>query len=86
MGFKYITSIDFSREVINQMVSRTHTSADRRKYMMWFTMDATMMSESSRQGGFKEGVFDVVIDKACLDALLCGYEIGRRDIRPVVKV
>ena len=61
-GFKYVTSVDFSSVVIDAM---------RKKYvashpsLQWIVADVRDMKE------IEDDTFDVVIDKACLDALVC---------------
>jgi EEF1A lysine methyltransferase 4 len=59
-GFVDIVNIDFSATVIERM-KKTHI--EDRPQMQWITMDMTDMR-------FEAGAFDVVIDKASMDALM----------------
>jgi EEF1A lysine methyltransferase 4 len=59
-GFVDIVNIDFSATVIERM-KKTHI--EDRPLMQWITMDMTDMR-------FEAGAFDVVIDKASMDALM----------------
>merc|ERR1712167_330226 len=61
-GFKNITNIDFSENVINQMKEKYESKIPD---MKWEHMDVKDMK-------FPDGEFDVIIDKACLDAICCG--------------
>jgi EEF1A lysine methyltransferase 4 len=62
-GYKNIVNIDISPSVIDQM-------KEKFPYMVWEVMDATKMS-------YKDGEFDVILDKGTLDALISGknYDI-----------
>jgi SAM-dependent methyltransferase len=60
-GFQDIVSIDFSRNAISEMNKK---SGDK-PGMLFMEMDVMEMS-------FPSGTFDVVIDKATLDSMLCG--------------
>lgn len=60
-GYLNITSIDYSYNVINRMKMKYEKS---RPKLVWQVMDMTEMSSFSSQ------LFDVVIDKAAMDALL----------------
>eukprot|EP00003_Mantamonas_plastica_P023452 TRINITY_DN4227_c0_g2_i1.p1 TRINITY_DN4227_c0_g2~~TRINITY_DN4227_c0_g2_i1.p1 ORF type:complete len:227 (+),score=37.94 TRINITY_DN4227_c0_g2_i1:70-681(+) len=59
-GYKSITNIDISSVVISQMASRCSEQSG----MLFTPMNVQKMS-------FKTGEFDAVIDKACLDSVLC---------------
>mmetsp|Transcript_10806 Transcript_10806/g.14024 ORF Transcript_10806/g.14024 Transcript_10806/m.14024 type:complete len:265 (-) Transcript_10806:579-1373(-) len=61
-GFDFITNIDFSTIVISQMKEKY---AEDLPDMPWFYMDSTKLR-------FDDHTFDVVIDKGCLDSVLCG--------------
>ena len=61
-GFKNITSVDFSPNVIEAMKQKygqTHES------LLWQVEDVRNLN------GIPDEAFDIVIDKACLDALVC---------------
>merc|ERR1712000_299555 len=58
-GYKNITNIDFSDVVIDRMKE----SNQERETMNWIKMDMCELD-------FPEGSFDVVIDKAAMDALM----------------
>lgn len=60
-GYKNITNIDISEVVITQMSERNKNRPD----MQWLTMDALKTD-------FEEEVFDIILDKSTLDAILCG--------------
>lgn len=60
-GFRLITNIDYSPVVIENMRNRSPEA----RSMKWLVMDATNLE-------FSDGSFDVVIEKATLDALLVG--------------
>ncbi|CEG38239.1 s-adenosyl-l-methionine-dependent methyltransferase [Plasmopara halstedii] len=62
-GFHNITNIDFSGIVIARMKAKYK---DKMPEMKWKEADMTKLSET-----FKFGSFDVVIDKAAMDALMC---------------
>eukprot|EP00620_Florenciella_sp_RCC1587_P018131 CAMPEP_0182574976 /NCGR_PEP_ID=MMETSP1324-20130603/28178_1 /TAXON_ID=236786 /ORGANISM="Florenciella sp., Strain RCC1587" /LENGTH=181 /DNA_ID=CAMNT_0024790475 /DNA_START=33 /DNA_END=574 /DNA_ORIENTATION=- len=59
-GFKNVTSIDFSPTVIKAMAAR---HAEARPELKWLTMDMLDLK-------FDDESFDVVIDKAAMDALM----------------
>jgi SAM-dependent methyltransferase len=59
-GFKNITNMDFSEIVIAKMIALHGID---RPTMKWITMDVTDMI-------FKPNSFEVVLDKACMDALI----------------
>lgn len=61
-GFHNITNIDISEVVINQMTDKYSS----REHMEYTVMDARNMEY------IPDECFDVIIDKALLDALLCG--------------
>lgn len=58
-GYHNITNIDYSQVVIENMKSRSHEA----RSMQWLVMDIRSMT-------FEKHSFDVVIEKATLDALL----------------
>lgn len=60
-GYHNIYNMDISSVVIDQMKERY---ADKEK-MIWEVMDAREMS-------YEDEMFDIVIDKSTIDALLCG--------------
>ena len=60
-GWKDITSIDFSSVVVDAL-RKKHAST--RPELKWETMDMTNLL-------FPEGSFDVVLDKAAMDAIMC---------------
>lgn len=60
-GWKNITSIDFSPAVIARMRERH----EERTCMKWVTMDMLTLE------GFGDQSFDIVVDKAAMDALVC---------------
>ncbi|CAH0521944.1 unnamed protein product [Peronospora belbahrii] len=62
-GYHHITNIDFSKVVIERM--RTKYS-ERMPQMKWLEVDMTKLSNF-----FAPESFDVVIDKAAMDALMC---------------
>ena len=59
-GYHNITNIDYSDIVIDKMVE---THAASRPEMLWVKMDMCDMT-------FSDGAFDVIIDKAAMDALM----------------
>jgi ubiquinone/menaquinone biosynthesis C-methylase UbiE len=63
-GYENITNVDYSSIVINQMKERYSHMTN----MKWLEMDI-------RDLKFKDGEFDIVIDKATLDALLVSFSI-----------
>jgi SAM-dependent methyltransferase len=60
-GYKNITSIDYSANVISRMTNKYKES---RPTLLWHVMDMTEMSSIANDS------FDVVIDKAAMDALM----------------
>jgi ubiquinone/menaquinone biosynthesis C-methylase UbiE len=60
-GFPNIVNIDFSAVVIDSMRQKHE---QQRPSMRWEVMDMTDLK-------YEDGVFDVVIDKAAMDALMC---------------
>ena len=73
-GYKEIVNIDISPAVIEQMAK---VSPD----MVWEVMDATDMR-------YKDGEFDVVIDKGTLDALVSGknWDICKAMLKECMRV
>jgi EEF1A lysine methyltransferase 4 len=67
-GYKNITNIDYADSAITQM-REFHTMIGVGDTMRWLTMDVgDVLTE------FGEESFDVVVDKGCLDAILCGTD------------
>ncbi|CAI5743238.1 unnamed protein product [Hyaloperonospora brassicae] len=62
-GFHHITNIDFSKTVIERMSAKYSKELLE---MKWIEADMTTLSNV-----FAPGSFDVVIDKAAMDALMC---------------
>ena len=76
--------MDSSSEVVAQMQRRTGTTEERKRAMRWFTCDVTQLDSE-----FEPGSFDVIIDKACLDAVLCGpqsFKRGRGFVKQIYNV
>ena len=61
-GFSNVTSVDFSTAVINAMRKKYELSHPT---LEWIVSDVRNLKE------IPSNMFDVVIDKACLDALVC---------------
>lgn len=74
-GWTDVTSIDFSDVVIQNMQERNAASTG----MKWRVMDMLTLE------GFEDSSFDVVLDKAAMDALMCD-EGSAWDPNPVTKV
>ena len=68
-GFRHITNVDISRTVINMMEERNLT---KRPTLLWRCMDCTDLS------AFDNQTFDIVIEKATMDSLLCGNRAYER--------
>ena len=64
-GFHNITNVDYSTVVVENMKNRSEAA----RSMQWLVMDIRDMKK------FESGSFDIVIEKATLDALL----VGERD-------
>jgi ubiquinone/menaquinone biosynthesis C-methylase UbiE len=62
-GFLDITGVDFSHEVIDINIA---------KYREWPGMDFVVENVTS-MADFDDGKFDLIIDKACTDALMCSF-------------
>lgn len=60
-GFTTIQNIDISKVVVEQMVEKYKD----KEGLKWTEMNVTDMQ-------FSENTFDVVIDKGCMDSILCG--------------
>ncbi|GAB2295689.1 hypothetical protein Dimus_029843 [Dionaea muscipula] len=78
-GFRAITNIDFSKVVISDMLRR---NVRERPGMRWRVMDMTSMQ-------FEDGMFDVVLDKGGLDALMepeLGPKLGNQYLSEVKRV
>jgi ubiquinone/menaquinone biosynthesis C-methylase UbiE len=73
-GYTNIVNIDISPSVIEQMKKEFPE-------MVWEVMDATKMS-------YKDGEFDVAIDKGTLDALISGknYDICTAMLKECMRV
>ena len=61
-GYQHVNSADFSSVVIDAMRKKYASSHPSLK---WFVSDVRDLKE------FEDSTFDVVIDKACIDALVC---------------
>ncbi|KAJ9541614.1 hypothetical protein OSB04_028120 [Centaurea solstitialis] len=78
-GFHYITNIDFSKVVIGDMLRRNVRS---RPGMRWRVMDMTAMQ-------FADKLFDAILDKGGLDALMepeLGPTLGNQYVSEVKRV
>lgn len=78
-GFHYITNIDFSKVVIGDMLRRNVRS---RPGMRWRVMDMTSMQ-------FADKLFDAILDKGGLDALMepeLGPVLGNQYVSEVKRV
>ena len=64
---KMVVSIDFSKNVINQMKEKYKNNEN----LLWYEMDCTDLS-------FKDDLFDVVLDKGTFDAIFCGDDISSK--------
>ena len=64
-GFRNITNVDYSKEVINSMSRKTAVDFPE---MEWVCSDVTDMK------CFKDGQFEVVVDKCTLDSILCSED------------
>ena len=62
-GYRNVTSCDFSSVVIDKMRAKHATSHPA---LQWTVADVRTLSKQ-----FQESSFDIVIDKACFDALVC---------------
>lgn len=67
-SWKQITNIDISQSVIDTMQKWHDKKGVVSSEVSWMVMDATNMS-------FEEQVFDVVVDKGTVDALMSGNEL-----------
>ncbi|KAL0214545.1 hypothetical protein P9112_006729 [Eukaryota sp. TZLM1-RC] len=79
-GFPYVTAIDFSEVAIAQMKDRWSDLSDTLEFEV---MDMTEGLD------YPSLIFDVVIDKAALDAVLCGTDAllkSRRVLREIYRV
>ena len=61
-GFVQTYNMDISTEVIKQMSER---NAEKRPHLQWAVMDVRDMT-------YDTGMFDMIIDKSTIDAILCG--------------
>ncbi|KAJ3697307.1 hypothetical protein LUZ61_001012 [Rhynchospora tenuis] len=78
-GFRHITNVDFSKVVISDMLRRYVRS---RPEMKWRIMDMTNLQ-------FSDKVFDIVLDKGGLDALMepeVGTTLGSKYLKEVKRV
>ncbi|KAF4349598.1 hypothetical protein F8388_003782 [Cannabis sativa] len=78
-GFNQITNVDFSKVVISDMLRR---NVRQRPGMLWRVMDITKMQ-------FEDAIFDVVVDKGGLDALMepeLGPDLGKQYLSEVKRV
>lgn len=63
LGFQYITNIDFSAVAVANLTNRSHALPEMEHHVM----DATRLE-------FPAASFDVVVDKATTDSVLCGSD------------
>ena len=61
-GYENIVSVDFSQEVIEKMRQKYGETHPK---LVWHKADVRKLEK------YADGAFDCVIDKACLDALVC---------------
>jgi ubiquinone/menaquinone biosynthesis C-methylase UbiE len=77
-GFQKVVSVDLSPIVISQMKEK-YKSEQR---LEWLEMDATKMA-------FENGIFDLIVDKGLLDAILCridGDELAEVAVSEIFRV
>ena len=82
-GYGELTSLDFSKEVIQQMIKRNNEPTNKgktRPSLKFRVMDATKMA------GLEDSTFDVVMDKCLLDAVLCGEDSTRKALKMLREV
>ncbi len=79
LGYGRVTSVDISDVCINRMKERYASSTDKRlREMRWIQADGADLR------GFKDGEFDLVVDKGTIDALVCGEESNNATVRGIV--
>ena len=70
MGFICITNIDFSQTVIDVMKKKTERFED----MEYLLQDITDIQSALGEGKFDPDSYDVIIDKGCLDCVVCNED------------
>jgi len=72
--YKKIIDIDYSKEVIKHMKERTNKIQEKNKEYKYLEVDCTELEKEFKDENDK---FDVVIDKATLDSIMCKDENGK---------
>lgn len=73
MGQECITNIDFSQTIIDVMTKKTERFED----MEYLKQDITDIQDALAENKFDLNSYDVMIDKGCLDCVLCSEDANK---------
>ena len=75
-GYQNITSIDMSENVINQMTEKYKDTFPQLKFEVADVRKLSTVLNDEKEQVYVSDAYDAIIDKACLDTVLCADYSG----------